>query len=256
LPPASRTALITGAAKRIGRALALGLAGAGWNVCVHYHRSEQEAADLVVELVDKGVRAAAIGADLNDLGQLEGLTRQCAYLLGAPTCLINNASLFNYDVATDFTAASWARHIDVNLRAPVMLSRDFARWLPAAQEGCVINLLDQKIFNLNPDFFSYTMAKIGLEGATRLLAVALAPRVRVCAIAPGLTLPSADQSVENFAAAHTVTPLGRAGNVDDIVASALYILNTPSLTGQTLCVDGGQRFLPLDRDVMFKVPKP
>ena len=140
-----------------------------------------------------------------------------------------------------------------NLRAPILLARDFAKRLPAGAEGNIINLLDQKIANLNPDFFSYTIAKVGLAAATHTMAMALAPRIRVNSVAPGLTLLSGDQTLDNFAQAHRMTPLGRAGKLDDIVAAVLFLLNAQSVTGQTIFIDGGQRLMPLDRDVMYKV---
>ncbi len=220
---------------------------------MHYHRSEAEAGELVRELVGAGVRAAAVGADLSRADLVDGLIARCAEVLAPPVCLVNNASVFAYDMPSDFTAEGWNAHLDVNLRAPMQLARDFARQLPEKASGCIVNLLDQKIANLNPDFFSYTVSKIALEGATRLLAMALAPRVRVCAIAPGLTLQSGEQTADNFAAARRVAPLGQTGSLEDIVATLLYCLNTPSLTGQTIYIDGGQRFIALDRDVMFKV---
>jgi NAD(P)-dependent dehydrogenase (short-subunit alcohol dehydrogenase family) len=248
----AKIVLVTGAARRIGRAVALGMARAGWDVCVHYHRSQAEADQLVGELCKLGVRAAAVCADLTDAAQVQGIIARCAQLLGAPHCLVNNASRFEYDSLTSLSTQSWDAHLDVNLRAPILLARDFARALPMERDGCIINMLDQKVFNLNPDFFSYTIAKIGLAGATRMLALALAPRIRVCAVAPGLTLLSGDQNQENFDKAHLATPLGRAGDMDDIVATVLYLVSTGSLTGETISVDGGQRLVPMERDVMFK----
>jgi NAD(P)-dependent dehydrogenase (short-subunit alcohol dehydrogenase family) len=167
--------------------------------------------------------------------------------------LVNNASVFEFDEIRSLKLDNWDRMHAANLRAPILLARDFARFLPDGVNGNIINLLDQKIENLNPDFFSYTISKMGLAAATHSLAMALAPRIRVNAVAPGLTLVSGDQSEENFQQAHTMTPLGRAGDLDDIVASILFLLNTKSVTGQTIFVDGGQRLMPLDRDVMYKV---
>ena len=166
---------------------------------------------------------------------------------------MNNASVFEFDEINSLKTVEWDSMHAANLRAPILLSRDFSRLLPDGVEGNIINLLDQKIANLNPDFFSYTISKAGLEAATHTLAMALAPRIRVNAVAPGLTLVSGDQTPENFTQAHRMTPLGRAGKLDDIVAAVLFLLNTQSVTGQTIFIDGGQRLMPLDRDVMYKV---
>jgi NAD(P)-dependent dehydrogenase (short-subunit alcohol dehydrogenase family) len=247
-----KTVLVTGAAKRIGAAIAHGLAQNGWNVCVHFNRSAEEAASLAKDLSRTGVKTAAIQADLSDPEALGGLIAICQERVGPLTGLINNASSFEYDNIESLNSEGFDHHLAVNLRAPILLARDFARALPQEAKGCIINLLDQKIQNLNPDFFSYTIAKIGLEGATRAMAMGLAPRVRVNAIAPGLTLLSADQTPENFANAQRRAPLGQTGNVADIVAATLFLLNTPSITGQTLFIDGGQRLVAMDRDVMFK----
>jgi NAD(P)-dependent dehydrogenase (short-subunit alcohol dehydrogenase family) len=248
-----RIALVTGAAKRVGRAIALGLANAGWDVAIHYHRSAADAETLRKEIVALGRRAITLQADLARAKDVEGIMQRCADQLGAPNCLVNNASVFEFDEIRSLKLDNWDRMHAANLRAPILLARDFARFLPNDKIGNIINLLDQKIENLNPDFFSYTISKMGLAAATHSLAMALAPRIRVNAVAPGLTLVSGDQSEENFKQAHKMTPLGRAGDLDDIVASILFLLNTQSVTGQTIFVDGGQRLMPLDRDVMYKV---
>ena len=245
--------LVTGAAKRIGRAIAHGLARAGWDVAIHYHRSRADAETLQDEIAALGRRAITLRADLANPTEVETLVQRCADQLGAPTCLVNNASMFSFDEISSVATAQWDAMHATNLRAPIILSRDFAKHLPAGVEGNIINLLDQKIVNLNPDFFSYTISKAGLAAATHTLAMALAPRIRVNAVAPGLTLLSGDQTPENFAQAHRMTPLRRAGKLDDIVAAVLFLLNTQSVTGQTIFIDGGQRLVPLDRDVMYKV---
>jgi NAD(P)-dependent dehydrogenase (short-subunit alcohol dehydrogenase family) len=245
--------LVTGAAKRIGRAIAHGLASAGWDVAIHFHRSGADAETLQKEIIELGRRAVTLQADLAQAAEVEGLIQRCADQLGAPTCLVNNASVFRFDEIGSVASQDWDAMQATNLRAPIILSRDFAKHLPANTEGNIINLLDQKIANLNPDFFSYTVGKAGLAAATHMMAMALAPRIRVNAVAPGLTLVSGDQTPENFAAAHRMTPLGRAGNADDIVAAVLFLLQTKSVTGQTIFIDGGQRLMPLDRDVMYKV---
>ncbi len=246
--------LVTGAAKRIGRAIAHGLAVAGWDVAIHFYRSSADAQALQKEISALGRRAITLQADLAQPAEVEGLMQRCADQLGAPTCLVNNASVFSFDEIGSVSAPDWDAMHATNLRAPILLARDFAQRLPAGAEGNIINLLDQKIANLNPDFFSYTIAKVGLDAATHTMAMALAPRIRVNAVAPGLTLLSGDQTADNFAQAHRMTPLGRAGKLDDIVAAVLFLLNTQSVTGQTIFIDGGQRLMPLDRDVMYKVP--
>ena len=203
-----RTALVTGAARRIGRALALALGEDGWDVAVHYHQSRDAAESTVRELRAKGVHSMAIECNLGAADAASKLVPEAARKLGPLTLLVNNASWFEYDNLDGFDAARWERHEAVNVRAPLLLAQAFARHLPADTTGCIVNLLDQKVFNLNADFLSYTVTKIALEGATRLMALSLAPRVRVCGIAPGITLHSAHQTGENFERAHRMAPLG------------------------------------------------
>ena len=247
-----QVALVTGAGRRIGRAIALALAQEGWDLALHYHRSRSEAELLAREIAATGRRTATVSCNLADVDQVTRLIADCESKLGALTCLVNNASLFEYDSITSLDAARWQRHMDVNLRAPLLLTREFAARLPADTIGCVVNLLDQKVFNLNPDFLSYTIAKIGLEGATRVLAQALAPRVRVCGVAPGITLVSGEQSAEGFARAHGMAPLGHSSSVEDIANAVRFIVNAPAMTGTTLVVDGGQHLWPTRRDVQFE----
>ena len=247
-----KAALVTGAARRIGRAIAHALAEDGWDVAVHYHRSREDAESLTRELRALGVHAMAIDCDLGEAAAVERLVPDCNRKLGALRLLVNNASLFDYDDAASLEAARWDRHCAVNLRAPLLLAGAFARQLPDGETGCIVNMLDQKVFNLNPDFLSYTVTKIGLEGATRALAMALAPRVRVCGIAPGITLVSGAQSEESFARVHRHTPLGRSSDVQDIVGALRYVVGAAALTGTTLVVDGGQHLWPRARDVQFE----
>lgn len=249
----NRTVLVTGGAKRIGRAIALALAEDGWNIAIHYHRSQSEADGLVEDILALGVRACALQCDLSNPSAAAKLISRCHDNVGSLTCLINNASLFEYDDASGFNTESWERHAAVNLRAPLQLVRAFAAQVPVQDKGCVINMLDQKVFNLNPDFFSYTLTKIAMEGATRMLAMALAPQVRVCGIAPGITLVSGQQSAEGFDRAHGHAPLGKSSDVEDIVQAVRYILAARSMTGDTLLIDGGQHLWPLRRDVQFEV---
>jgi NAD(P)-dependent dehydrogenase (short-subunit alcohol dehydrogenase family) len=247
-----RVALVTGAGKRIGRAIALGLAADGWDLALHFHRSQTEAEALAAQISALGVRAAAVRCDLGNADQTAGLIAVCERALGAVTCLVNNAALFEYDDLASFDAEKWQRHMDVNLRAPLLLAKAFAAQIPDGVTGCIVNLLDQKVFNLNPDFLSYTIAKIGLEAATRVLAMALAPRVRVCGVAPGITLVSGEQTAVGFARAHRLAPLGRSSDVEDIADTVRFVVNAGAMTGTTIVVDGGQHLWPSRRDVQFE----
>jgi len=240
-----RTAIVTGGARRIGAEMARALAADGWYVLIHCNRSRGEAESLAAEIGN----AAIVQADLADpdaadviLGGLDGLP--------SPRLLINNASQFSADSAGDFTVDCWDAHLDINLRAPALLSQGFARRLDGA-DGLIVNLLDAKLAAPNPDFFTYTVSKFGLAGLTELCARAFAPNVRVCGIAPSVTLVSGPQSRANFDAVHKLNALGRGVDVAEIVAALRFIVATPTLTGQTITLDGGQRFLSLPRDVQF-----
>jgi NAD(P)-dependent dehydrogenase (short-subunit alcohol dehydrogenase family) len=170
---------------------------------------------------------------------------------GPVTCLVNNAALFEQDDAGDFTVARLDAHMHANLAAPVLLAQALHAMTPDGAQAVVINLLDQKLYNLNPDFLSYTLSKAALQAATTMLAQALAPRVRVVGVAPGITLQSGGQTQEGFEQAHKVTPLGRSSTSGDIAAAVCYLAEAGAVTGTTLIVDGGQHLLPLPRDVMF-----
>jgi NAD(P)-dependent dehydrogenase (short-subunit alcohol dehydrogenase family) len=191
--------LVTGAALRLGRAIALDLAKHGWRIGVHHHTSGAEAQSLVEEIERLGSKAVALPADLTREDQLRGLVQSCAEELGPPTCLINNAARFEWDSIDTLDWAAWQAELDVNLRAPIFLTQAFARTLPKDAHGCVINMIDQRVWRLTPEFFSYTIAKSALWTATRTLAQALAPRIRVNAIGPGPVLPSLRQSQADFA---------------------------------------------------------
>ena len=236
------TAIVTGGAKRIGAQLVRALAADGWHVLIHYNRSEAEAKALAEECAGSIVHADLADPDAPDaiLAALDGLP--------PARLLVNNASLFRHDDVRDFTPESWAAHLDVNLRGPALLSRAFAAH---AGEGSIVNLLDAKLAAPNPDFFSYTVSKIGLAGLTELCARAFAPGIRVNAIAPSVTMVSGPQSRANFAKVHGLNALERGVTVEEIVAALRFILAAPSLTGQTITLDGGQRFLSLSRDVQF-----
>jgi|SRR5665648_188349 len=234
------TVLITGAGRRLGRAIALDLAEHGWRIGVHYHASAAEALGLVDEIEAIGGQAVALQADLARVESLAPLVADCSRHLGPPTCLINNAACFEWDSAESLDAESWQMHLDVNLRAPVFLTQAFARQLPDGVSANVINLVDQKVRRLDPDYFSYTIAKSALWTATRTLAQALAPRIRVNAIAPGPVLPARDQTEADFAEECRSTLLKRVVSTDDVTGAVRFLLETPSITGQMIALDGGQ----------------
>ena len=240
MPSSPPTVLITGSARRIGRAIALDLARAGWNVCVHYRRSAAEAEALVSEIVALGGAGAAIAGDLASQSDVERLIPACTDALGTPICLINNASEFLLDTVETVTPGTWDTHLDINLKAPVFLARALFLSLPEGATGNVINIIDQRVWKLTPDFFSYTISKAGLWTATRTLAQALAPRVRVNAIGPGPVLKSIHQTDADFAREEQSTLLGRGPSPDEIAAAVRFILASPSLTGQMVALDGGQ----------------
>ncbi len=249
-----KTALITGGALRVGRAIAIALADRGYAVAIHYNTSTEAATGLVREIEKKGGRAVALGADLAKTEDTESLIECTCKALSPPDCLINNASTFDHDNAASFTAMDWDHQLNVNLRAPALLSRDFARALPEQKEGCIINLLDQRIDDPSPSFFTYMMSKSGLETLTKLNAIALAPRIRVCGVAPGLTLPSGTQTHVQFETSHAKTLLGRGSTVEGIVGAVGYLIDADTVTGQVIYVDGGERLLPMrhDRDLIAK----
>jgi len=240
------TAIVTGGAKRIGAALARALAADGWHVLVHYNRSKAEAEALAAEIGGTIVQA--------DLEHPEAAIPIFAALNGLPPArlLVNNASLFADDDIRSFTPERWHAHLDVNLLAPALLARTFAEVVGA---GLIVNMLDAKLASPNPDFFSYTVSKMGLAGVTELCARAFAPGIRVNAIAPSVTMVSGPQSRENFDKVHGLNALGRGVHVDDIVAALRFLIATPSVTGHTVLLDGGQRFLSLPRDVQFMEPR-
>ncbi|WP_420474745.1 SDR family oxidoreductase [Noviherbaspirillum sp. ST9] len=246
-----KVALVTGAARRIGRSIALALAQRGWDVAVHYGQSADEAMATVRDIEALGRRAAALQCDLADEQAVNRLLHDAYAALGPVSCVVNNASLFEGDTAADFSVASLDRHMHANLAAPVILARALHAATADGDQSVVINLLDQKLYNLNPDFLSYTLSKAALQTATTVLAQALAPKVRVVGVAPGLTLVSGNQTEEGFAKAHRMTPLGRASTPEDVASAVCFAAENQSMTGTTLLVDGGQHLIPLQRDVMF-----
>ena len=243
-------ALVTGGARRLGRAMALELARRGHDVVVHYAGSAGDAAEVVAEIAAMGRRAAAVQADLLDDAQTATLISRAAEAIGGPLgVLINNASIFEHDRLGTITAESWERHIASNLRAPVMLTQDFAAQAPKAKkdargepvaQALVINMIDQRVLKLTPEFASYTVAKMGLWAFTRTAAQALAPDVRVNAIGPGPTLRGGRQTEDHFARQRAATVLQRGADEEDIISALGYFLGARAVTGQLLCIDGGQ----------------
>ena len=243
-------ALVTGAGARLGRAMAVALAEAGYDVAVHYAGSKEGAEDTARMVRDAGRMAAVLQADLLDEGASQGLVPAAAKALNGPiTVLVNNASVFDYDNIRSATRDSWDRHMEANLRAPFVLTQCLAEQMPdplvgedgeKRAQGLIVNLLDQRVRKLTPEFTSYTISKMGLWALTQTSARALAPRVRVNAIGPGSTLQGAKQSAEQFAQQRQNSILQRGPNPEDITAALLYFLNAPAVTGQLICVDGGQ----------------
>jgi NAD(P)-dependent dehydrogenase (short-subunit alcohol dehydrogenase family) len=235
-----RTVLITGAAQRIGRAMALGLAADGWAVAVHYRASRAPAEDVVGEIARAGGRAVALAAELADEAVVAALVPRAVAALGPLGCLVNNASAFENDTAATADRTSWDAHLEVNLRAPFVLMQHFAAQLPEAASGAIINMLDQRVWNLTPYFVSYTVSKAALWTLTRTMALALAPRIRVNAIGPGPTLPSPRQSAAQFERQCASLPLRHGATLDEVTAAVRFILAAPALTGQMIALDGGQ----------------
>lgn len=244
-----RTAIVTGGAKRIGAAMARAISADGWHVLIHCNRSREQAEALAAELGD----AAVVQAELAEPGAAAAIFA-AAKDLPPVRLLVNNASRFAYDGADTFTVADWEAHQAINLRAPALLGQAFTAQT-GDDGGLIVNLLDAKLAAPNPDFFSYTVSKMGLAGLTELAARAYASRgIRVCGIAPSVTLVSGPQSRDNFDAVHRLNALGRGVDVDEIVVALRFLIATPTITGQTITLDGGQRFLGLPRDVQFLEP--
>jgi NAD(P)-dependent dehydrogenase (short-subunit alcohol dehydrogenase family) len=255
-----KRALVTGAGKRLGRAMALYLAERGFDVAVHYASSADEAEEVVVLIQGMGRQGVALQADLLDLDAMEGLLPRAAQALGGlVTCLVNNASIFEHDTIASATRDSWDRHINSNLRAPFVLSQGMAaQGLEARIDdagepvaaGLIVNMLDQRVRKLTPEFMTYTLAKMGLWAFTQTAAQALTPHIRVNAIGPGPTLQGSRQSQAHFDAQRAATVLGRGANSTDITAALGYFLDASAVTGQLLCVDGGQHLAWQTPDVL------
>lgn len=253
-PVCTRTALVTGAGRRLGREIALALSRAGWNVAVHHRRSADDALATAADgdrLSGRPGSAQPFYADLSVEADVRALLPAVAARFGRVDAVVNSASLFEHDEAASFGFGSMEKHLRSNTGAPVLLAQALASHLAETgdnREGVVVNLLDQKLWNLNPDFFSYTLSKAALEAATGMLALALAPRVRVVGVAPGLTLTSHMLSDERFRELHRQSPLGRSSTPEDVAATVLFALNNRSLTGTTVLVDGGQHLMRFERD--------
>jgi len=237
-------ALVTGAGRRIGHAIAADLGRRGWAVAVHHHRSAAEADTLVDDIRAAGGRAVALAADLADEAATARLIPRAVDALGPLTCLVNNASVFANDRVGGLTRASWDSHVETNLRAPLVLAEAFAGQVPEGTAGNIVNLLDQRVWNLGPGFVSYTVSKSALWTLTRTLALALAPGIRVNGIGPGPALPSRGESDAAFAAHCARLPLGRGTSPAEICAALRFILAAPAMTGQMIALDGGEHLSP------------
>jgi len=238
--PRSEIALVTGAATRIGAAIARRLAAAGYAVIVHYRNTRNEAEALVADIMAKGGRAAAIAADLADRPQRAGLIARAAAPFGPLTLLVNNASLFAPDSIATLSEALWDAHFAIHAEAPVFLSRDFARQLPPETDAAIVNILDSRMWNLSPAYASYTLSKSVLMTATTTMAQELSPHIRVNAVGPGPTLPEADSDPAAFARRVAELPLGRGATPEEVADAVLYLARARAVTGQMLSLDGGQ----------------
>lgn len=244
-----RVALVTGAGKRLGRHIALTLAQQGWDVAVHCRASRTEAEATADEIRALGRQAVVLSADLSDESATRALPVLAVAELGQLDAVVNSASTFEYDTAATFSYALLERHLRANTAPAIVLAQCLAEHVAQrGVQGAVVNLLDQKLWNPNPDFLSYTLSKAALESATTLLALALAPQVRVVGVAPGLTLTSDWLQGEAFAQAHTLSPLGRSSTPEDVAATVAFALGNRSMTGTTLLVDGGQHLQRFERD--------
>ncbi len=239
-PDTPKVALITGAARRLGAALARDLAKHRWSVAVHCRAVTSDADTLIREITDNGGKAIVLEADLANATDVARLIPACVKALGAPTCLVNNASLFEYDAIDTLNAARWDSHHAVNVRAPVFLAQALAQHVPAGQSGNVINIIDQRVWKPTPHFLSYSASKAELWWMTRTLAQALAPRIRVNAIGPGPMLQSVHQAAQDFAAQTKATLLERGTSPAEIARAMHFILDAPAMTGQMIALDGGQ----------------
>ena len=249
MTPPTKSVLVTGAAKRLGRAIALHLAESGWSVAVHYNNSAAEAEETVAALIKKGAHAAAVTADLTKEADTERLVARAREAIGPLTALVNNASVFENDSITTMTRQSWDKHMEANLRAPLVLSRDFAAQLGEGEEGAIVNLLDQRLLKPTPQYLSYGVSRAGLHWLTVTLAQALGPRIRVNGVAPGPTLRNERQSEAHFKRQQVSTILGRGATPEDVARAVGYLIDARAVTGQMIAVDGGQHLIWKTADV-------
>jgi NAD(P)-dependent dehydrogenase (short-subunit alcohol dehydrogenase family) len=267
--PLRPVALVTGAARRLGRTTALELAAHGFDVAVHYRGSASDAQATAADARELGARAQTFQADLSDEAACRALVPAVVEHFGRLDAVVNSASTFEHDDPTSFGVASMEKHWRANTAPAVILAQALHTHLAAhpakrgerpgeavGPSGCVVNLIDQKLWNPNPDYFSYTLSKAALQAATVMLAQALAPRVRVCGVAPGVTLLSGPMNADEFAAAHRMTPLQRSSTPEDIARAVRFLIESPAITGTTLLVDGGQHLSPQPRDVLYLAQKP
>lgn len=246
-------ALVTGAAARLGRAMALGLAGHGYDVAVHHRRSEEEAREVVGLIRAKGRRAAALKADLSREEETAGLVAAAREAVGPLTLLVNSASAFDHDDIASMTRESWTAHIETNLYAPLKLAQDFAAQCDHARDNLIVNLVDQRVLKLTPQFLSYTLSKAALHTLTKTLAQGLGPKnIRVNAIGPGPTLRNPRQSEEDWRRQNAATILGHGASPDDVVGALLYLTGATAVTGQMIAVDGGQHLAWRTGDALVK----
>ncbi len=248
----SKTVLVTGGAKRLGRAIVLDLARHGWNVVLHYNSSEKEARATCADAATIGARIAMLKADLGREEEMAGLVASAVKEMGPLSALINSASLFENDDWYSVSRESWDRHMEINLRAPFVLSQAFAHQVPRDGEGAIVNIIDQRVLKPTPQFLSYSLSKAGLKWLTTTLAQALAPRVRVNAVGPGPTMINVRQSQADFARQREATVLGRGAEPQDVCDAVRYLLEAPAVTGQMIAVDGGQHLIWQTPDVAVK----
>lgn len=240
MPPAPKTALVTGAARRLGRAIAMALAEDGWSLAIHHNHSQAEAEEVAAFVREAGGRAVTLQADLSDIAEAEALFAGAAQALGPLTLLVNNASIFQQDDADNMTSKGWDAHMDINLKTPAFLAQAFARALPEGVEGNIINMIDQRVWRLTPKFLSYTISKSALWTLTQVLAQSLAPHIRVNGIGPGPAMINERQSVADFDRQCDATILRRGTSPQEICEAVRFILKATSMTGQMIALDGGQ----------------
>jgi NAD(P)-dependent dehydrogenase (short-subunit alcohol dehydrogenase family) len=246
------TVLVTGGAKRIGKAISLKLSSDGYSIAIHYNKSSKDALELVQIIRSNGGIADAFEADLNDSEAVSRLVPKINSTMGKIIGIVNNASLFSFDDLLSLSDDSWTKHMNINAKAPILLIRELYNLNDGLTQSSVVNILDQKIVNPNPDYLSYTASKFTLLGLTDTLARGLAPKVRVNAVAPGHTIASPEQSNVGFSKSQSQTPLGIGPNPEDIANSVSYLMQARSVTGQIIFVDSGERFLSRKRDVVFE----